>query len=75
MSETEGLSELGYAQAMEELEAILGDLEADAVDVDHLADKVARAAALIELCRGRIDSARMDVTRIVGDLTGDQPEA
>lgn len=62
---------VGYAEAMEELEAILGELEADSVDVDHLAEKVARAAELIELCRNRIESARMDVSRIVGDLTSD----
>ena len=59
---------LGYADAMRELEAILGELEADDVDVDRLAERVARAAALIELCRGRIEAARVDVTRIVTDL-------
>lgn len=62
------LTKLGYAEAMEELEAILAELEADDVDVDHLAGRVARAAALIELCRGRIESARIDVTRIVSTL-------
>jgi len=69
--ETEAASELtalGYADAMDELEAILADLERDDVDIDHLAERVARAAALIELCRGRIESARLDVTRLVSDL-------
>jgi exodeoxyribonuclease VII small subunit len=59
---------LGYADAMRELDAILAELEADDVDVDRLAERVARAAALIELCRGRIEAARIDVTRIVSDL-------
>jgi exodeoxyribonuclease VII small subunit len=59
---------LSYADAMEELEVILADLERDDVDIDHLAEQVARAAALIELCRGRIESARLDVTRIVEGL-------
>jgi exodeoxyribonuclease VII small subunit len=62
------LDKLGYADAMRELEGILAELEADDVDVDHLAERVARAAALIELCRGRIESARIDVTRIVSEL-------
>jgi exodeoxyribonuclease VII small subunit len=62
------LVNLGYAHAMEELEAILAELEADDVDVDHLAERVARAAALIELCRSRIEAARVDVTRIVTEL-------
>jgi exodeoxyribonuclease VII small subunit len=68
------VSEIGYAAAMRELDGILAELEADAVDVDHLAERVARAAALIELCRARIEAARMDVTRIVGDLDA-TPEA
>ncbi len=59
---------LGYADAMEELETILAELERDDVDIDHLAERVGRAAALIELCRGRIESARLDVTRLVSDL-------
>jgi exodeoxyribonuclease VII small subunit len=60
--------ELGYADAMDELETILAELERDDVDIDHLAERVARAAALIALCRGRIESARLDVTRIVEGL-------
>jgi exodeoxyribonuclease VII small subunit len=59
---------LGYADAVVELEAILSDLEADDVDVDRLADQVRRAADLIELCRGRLESAQVEVTRIVADL-------
>ena len=59
---------LGYAAAMEELETILRDLERDDVDIDHLAERVARAARLIEHCRARIESARVDVTRLVDDL-------
>ena len=62
------VSTLGYAEAMRELDAILAELETDDVDVDRLAERVARAAALIELCRGRIEAARVDVTRIVSDL-------
>jgi exodeoxyribonuclease VII small subunit len=60
--------ELGYAEAMAELETILAELERDHVDVDRLADRVARASALIELCRTRIETARVDVTRIVASL-------
>ena len=60
--------EPSYAEAMAELEAILAELERDDVDIDHLAERVARAAHLIELCRARIESARLDVTRIVEGL-------
>lgn len=59
---------IGYAEAVVELEEILAELESDDVDVDHLAAQVKRAADLIELCRGRLDLARTEITRIVADL-------
>jgi exodeoxyribonuclease VII small subunit len=61
-------SELGYADALAELEAILDDLEDDNIDIDVLAGKVERASTLIRLCRDRITSARAQVDRIVADL-------
>ena len=42
-SDTSSLEELGYATALAELEQILSELEASDVDVDQLADRVARA--------------------------------
>ncbi|MEY2452076.1 MAG: exodeoxyribonuclease small subunit [Acidimicrobiaceae bacterium] len=60
--------ELAYADAMEELETILAELERDDVDIDRLAERVGRAAALIEFCRSRIESARLDVTRLLENL-------
>ena len=60
--------DIGYADAVSELEEILGELEADDVDVDRLAERVRRAADLIELCRGRLTDARVEITRIVADL-------
>ena len=59
-----GEQELGYAEALTELEAILAELDRADVDVDHLAERIARAAFLIELCKARIDAARVDVERI-----------
>lgn len=61
-------TEIGYAEAVAELEEILTELESDDVDVDHLSAQVKRAADLIELCRGRLDLARTEITRIVADL-------
>jgi exodeoxyribonuclease VII small subunit len=60
--------EIGYAEAMAELEDILGELEGDHLDVDVLADRVRRASELIKLCRTRIGRAQSDVDRIVTDL-------
>jgi exodeoxyribonuclease VII small subunit len=60
--------QLGYAEAMEELEAILDELEGDDLDVDVLADRVRRASELIKACRTRIARAQADVDQIVTDL-------
>ena len=50
--------ELGFAGAMAELDQIVAELESDSLDVDLLADRVERAALLVEWCRGRIDGER-----------------
>ena len=44
---TKQRGEPGYAEAVAELEEILEALEAEDVDVDALAERVRRAAALI----------------------------
>ena len=56
---------LTYAKALKELNSILGDLESDDVDVDVLAEKVARASELIEFCRQRISGAKMQIEEVV----------
>ena len=63
-----GGAELGYAEAMTELEGVLEELEGDHIDVDVLAERVRRASELIKLCRTRISRAQEDVNRIVTDL-------
>ena len=62
------VADLAYADAVAELESILESLEGDVPDVDHLAQSVARAAALIRECRARIAATRFEVERIVADL-------
>jgi exodeoxyribonuclease VII small subunit len=67
-SPPDDLTDLGYSDALAELEGILADLEDDGIDIDLLGTKVARATALIRLCRDRITSARVQVERVVADL-------
>ena len=62
------VDELTYSEALAELETILKSLESDSVDVDVLATKVQRAAALISLCRGKISAARLHVEQFVGEI-------
>lgn len=60
--------DLTYTSAVAELDEILLELEDEALDVDVLADRVARASTLIRFCRTRITSARTQVSKIVADL-------
>lgn len=66
-----GEAPTGYAEAVTELESILSEIEDVDVDVDVLADRVRRAAQLIEWCRGRILAAREAVEDATADLVDD----
>jgi len=64
--------ELGFGAAMEELEAILGRVESDEIDIDELAEELKQATKLLELCRRKIRQAELEVTQIVHSL--EEPE-
>lgn len=68
------LDGLGYAAAMSELDTILRTLDDDQLDIDRLGDLVERAAALINHCRDRLDSARLRVTELVESLDDPAPD-
>jgi exodeoxyribonuclease VII small subunit len=52
---------IGYEAAIHELEEIIAALESGETDVDRLAEKVHRAAALIALCKARLQGAEKEV--------------
>ncbi|MEC9202991.1 MAG: exodeoxyribonuclease VII small subunit [Actinomycetota bacterium] len=60
-----GNDQTGYAEALQELQAILTELEGEAVDVDVLAVRVARADELLTLCRERLEAASVQVEKVV----------
>jgi exodeoxyribonuclease VII small subunit len=62
--------EIGYAEALKELETILAELERTDVDVDVLASRVERASELIRLCRDRIGNAKLQIDKVVNGLEG-----
>lgn len=64
----EPTNKIGYATALEELQDILSELEAESVDVDILATRVERADGLIRLCRDRLEAARLKVEQVVDAL-------
>ncbi|MCY3910601.1 MAG: exodeoxyribonuclease VII small subunit [bacterium] len=67
--------QIGYADALSELQQILGELEAEDIDIDVLAAKVERAAELIRVCRGRINDAEVRVKEIVAGLDREEDES
>jgi exodeoxyribonuclease VII small subunit len=62
-----------YTTAISELDRILRELEGSDVDIDHLAERVARASELISLCREKISNARIRIEEVTADL--DPPDA
>lgn len=63
---------LSFREAMEELEGILERIEGEEVDIDRLAEELRRAAQLLDLCRGKIRKAEVEVTQIVQSLEEDE---
>lgn len=59
---------IGFRQAMDELESILGRIEGEEIDIDQLAQELRRATQLLDLCRGKIRKAEIEVTQIVQSL-------
>lgn len=57
-----------FRAAMDELEGILARIEGEEIDVDRLAEELRRAAQLLEICRGKIRKAEVEVTQIVQSL-------
>jgi len=73
-SQQSGTTEIGYAEAVAELDGILATLEGSDVDVDQLADKVRRASELITFCRERIVGARLQIDTVIAELEASAPE-
>tara|TARA_B110000285_G_C14748836_1_gene434255 strand:+ start:446 stop:643 length:198 start_codon:yes stop_codon:yes gene_type:complete len=60
--------EVNYAEAFEELQAIVSDIEDGEISVDELSKKVKRAAALIRVCKEKLTSTENDVNQVLKDL-------
>ena len=61
-------AEPSFTEAMESLEEILERIEGEETDIDTLAEELQRAAKLLDLCRGKIRKAEIEVTQIVQQL-------
>lgn len=61
-------TDLTYAAASAELEAILDAIETGSADVDVLSEKVERAAELIHHCRTVLSGTELRVQKVVDEL-------
>jgi exodeoxyribonuclease VII small subunit len=64
MSETE----VNYARAFTELQAIVTEIELGQISVDILSEKVKRASELIAICKTKLSSTEEDVNKILKEL-------
>jgi exodeoxyribonuclease VII small subunit len=71
--ELKPVAELSYDQAVQELEAILAELEQSKVNVDFLAQRVGRGSELIKFCKSRLEAVTNDVDSIVETLVEEIP--
>lgn len=60
--------EPGYAATSQELEQILRDIESGQIDLDELAEKVERAAALLTICRQKLAATETRVQKITAEM-------
>ena len=75
MSTPSDREEMTFSEALEQLEEILGRIEGEEIDIDELAAELRRGAELLELCRGKIRRAEVEVTQIVQSLEDEPPAA
>ena len=57
-----------YAEAIEELERIVREIESEGVDVDQLAKQVSRAKLLITFCKGRLRETEQEVNKVLAEI-------
>jgi exodeoxyribonuclease VII small subunit len=75
MTDTAGTAaEISFRDAMDELEGILERIEGEEIDIDRLAEELRRAAQLLDICRGKIRKAEVEVTQIVQSLEQQTPD-
>lgn len=61
-------SEMSYGTALAELEGIVEKLEAGAVSIDQLEEKVARAAELLKYCDSKLKATASAVKTTIQEI-------
>ena len=55
---------LSYQSAMEELQTIVAQLEANAIGIDELSEKVKRAAELVQFCQEKLRTTEKEMDNL-----------
>lgn len=61
-----------YTEAFNELQTIVSEIEKGEISVDVLADKVKRAAYLIQICKAKLKATEEDVNKILKELDAEE---
>ena len=61
-----------YAEAIQELEAILQEIEDDGTDIDVLTEKVKRASELIQACKQKLRTAEDAINEVFREMDGEK---
>jgi len=62
------MDKINYENAFEELKNIITHLERGDIAVDELAEKVKRAAKLIELCKTKLTATEEEVNKVIASM-------
>lgn len=57
--------EFNYAEAMAEVEQILGEMSTERISIDELEKKVRRASELIKACHARLNKVEASVEELL----------
>ncbi len=57
-----------YQQAIDELEAIVNEIENEEISVDELSEKVKRASQLIVLCKTKLTKTEEEVSKVLEEM-------
>jgi exodeoxyribonuclease VII small subunit len=60
--------QINYADAFQELQGIVSEIEQGEISVDELSEKVKRAALLIKICKSKLTTTEEDVNKILKEL-------
>ena len=67
------LEQLGYDEALNEIETTLEKIETGNLGVDELADEVARVTTLLKSCRDRLYRTEEKIGKILDESEQEQP--